>query len=538
MKNKREYLAEEAAFGDIERLMSMLSGIDKANVSSVGGMAKQILCDKKFVPLPGPQTYAYFSKADLLFYGGQGGGGKTFLLAGLAIEEHCASLIIRREYKGLDAIIRDAVKIWGSSKGLKRSPPPRLQLDLGRFIDFDAAHNIGDEQAKQGHPHDLLAVDEAVQFAESQIRFYMGWVRSTIIGQRSRTVLASNPPVQSQGDWIIGWFRPWLDLTYPYPAEPGELRWFITDPDGGDKEVPGPDPVQFDGDEFIPQSRTFIPATLDDNPYLVRTGYKAQQDAMPEPLRSAVRDGNFAAARRDQDRQVIPTAWIIEAQQRWTEEPPIGVPMCVIAVDVACGGNDETVLIWRYDLWFSKPLAVPGKQTPFGSDVAALIVKHRRDACLVTIDMGGGYGGAPMEHLRANGVEVVPYKGAKEARVRTADRQFSFANYRSMALWRMREALDPSQPSGSGVAFPDDRLLLADLTAPTWQLTSRGIQVQPKEDVCERLGRSTDRGDAAIMALVCGPTYVTNSAEWSNNMTRMSRDPRVVFGREQRRRRN
>lgn len=532
---KQKSYTNQDSLADIDRLMEMLAGMGTENISSVGGMAKRILCDKKFVPLPGPQTEAYFSKADLLFYGGQGGGGKSFLLPGLAIEEHVASLIIRREYKGLEAIIRDTVKIWGSERTLKRSPPPQLKLDGDRVIDFDAAHTIGIEQAKQGHPHDFLGVDEAVQFAESQVQFYRGWVRSAIVGQRSRTVLASNPPVQSQGDWIVGWFRPWLDITYPRPAEPGELRWFITDPDGKDKEVDGPETVQFDGDEFIPQSRTFIPATLYDNPYLVRTGYKAQQDAMPEPLRSAVRDGNFAAARRDQDRQVIPTAWIIEAQQRWTELPPIGVPMCVISADIACGGDDETVLIWRHDLWFSKPLAVPGRQTPLGSDVAALIVKHRRDACLVTIDMGGGYGGAPMEHLRANGVEVAPYKGARESRLRTADRQFSFANYRSMALWRMREALDPSQPAGSSVAIPDDRLLLSDLTAPTWQLTSRGIQVEPKEDVCERLGRSTDRGDAAIMALVCGPTYVTNSAEWSNNMTRMNRNPRVLFSRDQRR---
>ena len=46
-------------------------------------------------------------------------------------------------------------------------------------------------------------------------------------------------------------------------------------------------------------SRTYIPAALTDNPYLARTNYKAQVDALPEPLRSAIRDGDFKAGRID-----------------------------------------------------------------------------------------------------------------------------------------------------------------------------------------------------------------------------------------------
>jgi hypothetical protein len=61
-------------------------------------------------------------------------------------------------------------------------------------------------------------------------------------------------------------------------------------------------------------SRTFIPAALRDNPFLINTNYQANLDGLPEPLRSAVRDGNFMAARQDADFQVIPTQWLIEAQ--------------------------------------------------------------------------------------------------------------------------------------------------------------------------------------------------------------------------------
>ena len=39
-----------------------------------------------FVPNPGPQTQAYYSQADELYYGGAGGGGKTMLLCDVSMQ--------------------------------------------------------------------------------------------------------------------------------------------------------------------------------------------------------------------------------------------------------------------------------------------------------------------------------------------------------------------------------------------------------------------------------------------------------------------
>ncbi len=39
----------------------------------------------RWLPNPGPQTTAYFCPADLVYIGGQGGGGKSDLLIGLAL---------------------------------------------------------------------------------------------------------------------------------------------------------------------------------------------------------------------------------------------------------------------------------------------------------------------------------------------------------------------------------------------------------------------------------------------------------------------
>ena len=71
-------------------------------------------------------------------------------------------------------------------------------------------------------------------------------------------------------------------------------------------------------------------------------------------------------------------------------------------------------------------------------------------------------------------------------------------------IWQFREALDPNQDGGSPNALPNDQALMADLTAPTFQVGSRGIKVETKEEIVKRLGRSPDRGDAVVMAWAGG----------------------------------
>lgn len=476
---------------------------------------------RKFIPSPGPQTEAWFCKADLLMYGGSGGGGKSAFIAGLATDEHRRSLIIRKHYSDLikgGGLVDEVLKFHGSRAGFNGSPPAMLRFGDGRVITFGGVNNPGDEEKFQGQPRDLLAVDEATQMLEYQIRFLMGWVRSEVPGQNCRTVLATNPPLSATGDWIIGMFRPWLDLTHHNPAKAGELRWYVTDPDGKDFEVDGPQPYLFPGTAkpVHPMSRTFIPAKLADNPFLSHdTKYAAAQDSFPEPLRSAIRDGNFMLSRQDSEWQVIPTDWIRQAQARWTPEPPKHAPMSCLAVDIAQGGSDDTILQARYDAWFPPALRFPGSATPTGNEVAGLVVANRRNACTIVVDVGGGYGGATLMRLRDNQIEgVVAHNGASASVRRTADGQLGFYNYRAECIWRFREALDPSQDGGSSVALPDSPMLVSDLTTPRYEITQRGIKVETKEDVVKRLGRSTDEGDAVVMAWSKGPKVATHGNQW------------------------
>lgn len=499
--------------------------------------ALNVTAGMKWIPSPGPQTEAYFSKADILLYGGEPGGGKTSLILGLAITVHKRSLIMRKQYTDLSAIVEEALKFHGSRKGYNGSPPPSLRLNESQLIEFGAALRIGDEQHFQGNPHDLIAFDEGTQFAESQIRFLMGWNRSTDPDQRCRVVIATNPPLTSEGAWVVEMFAPWLDPRHPNPAIAGELRWYVTDEHGKDQEVDGPAPVTLNNGKVVkPLSRTYIPASVNDNPYLSRTEYQARLDALTEPFRSILM-GGFRGTFRDAPDQCIPTLWIQEAQRRWRERPPLGVPMCAMGVDVAQGGDDDTVIAIRYDDWFAPLIAVPGRQTPLGKDVAGLVLSHRRDGALVVLDMGGGYGGATYEHLTANEIPVHSYKGVTAVDTRTRDRQLKFTNKRTEAYWRLREALDPSQEGGSTVMLPDDPKLTADLTAPKFEITPKGIKLETKEDVCDRLGRSTDRGDAVVMAWSAGPKYISDGGRWIERRETLlgKRNPQVVMGRGVRR---
>lgn len=516
---------------NLTEIVSHLSKLPEEEKHKAIEEARTLSQGMRWIPSPGPQTDAYFSKADILLYGGEPGGGKTSLLIGLAFA-HKRSIIFRRQYTDLGAIIEEALKFNGSRKGYNGSPPPSLRTHDDKYIEFGAAARAGDEQHWQGNPHDLIAFDEGTQFAESQIRFLMGWNRSTDENQRCRVVIASNPPLSSEGAWVMEMFAPWLDQRHPNPAEPGELRWFVTDEYGHDLEVDGPSPVKINEKMVDPLSRTYIPASVADNPYLANTNYQSKLDALTEPFRSILL-GQFKNTFRDAPNQCIPLAWIKEAQARWRDRPPIGVPMCAMGVDPAQGGADETVIASRYDGWYAPLIAKPGRETPLGKDVAGVIISHRLHNALVILDMGGGYGGATYEHLVENNIETRGYKGATKVETRTRDRQLKFTNKRTEAYWRFREALDPSQEGGSTIMLPDDPRLVADLTAPTFEVTLQGIKLESKEDVCARLGRSTDRGDAVVMAWSDGPKFVTDGGDWLNRRENAlhGRAPKVVMGR-------
>jgi hypothetical protein len=458
-----------------------------------------------WTPNKGPQAEAYSCLADELFYGGQAGGGKTSLGLGLALTAHKRSLILRRITKDAVKLAEQVMELLGSRDGYNvHSQQWRLPLPDGsgeRLIQFAGCEFEHDKQRFKGTPYDLICFDEGTDFLATQYRFIIGWNRSADEKQRCRVVVGSNPPTTAEGLWVIRHWSPWLDPLHPRPANPGELRWFTTGPDGDDVEVTDRGPHLVNGETVLARSRTYIPARLADNPDLRETGYAAVLAGLPEELRRAYRDGNFAAGLSDDDSQVIPTAWIEAAQRRWRADGGRGVAMTAIGIDVAQGGADFTVLAARHGGWYAPLVRKPGAATRDGSAVAAAVVALRRDRCVVIVDVDGGWGGDTVARLKDNGIPVTGFKGSGASHAKARNRQLGFYNKRAEAWWRMREELDPDQDSGPVLALPPDASVKADLAAPRWELTVRGVKIEDKKEIRKRIGRSPDEGDAIVMGL-------------------------------------
>lgn len=482
-------------------------------------------------PLPGPQSFAYYSKADVTGYGGAAGGGKSDLAVGLALTQHQKVGIFRQNGTELVGVIdriseilkgRDGLNVNDRIWRITRPDGVPVQIEFGSFP------TPGEERKYQGRPHDLLVFDEASNMRMDAVRFLLGWLRTTDPRQRTRALMTFNPPTTAEGRWVVEYFAPWLDKKHKNPAKPGEIRYFAV-MDGKEREVESGQPFTHGAETIIPQSRTFIPSRISDNPYLMNTGYMAQLQSMPEPLRSQMLHGDFSAGMEDDPWQVIPTAWVEAAQARW-KMPDKLEEMTSLGVDVARGGRDQTIIARRHGMWFNQPLVYPGSATPDGPTVAALTMAAKRDQAPIHIDVIG-VGSSPYDFLREMGHQTIGVNVAESARGMDKSGRIQFRNYRSELWWRMREALDPV--NNTGICLPPDPRLMADLCAPTWKSVGTTIAVASREEVMDKIGRSPDFGTAFVLALIDTVKTTTLLADWRKNLNNSSEyDPYDVLRME------
>ena len=90
----------------------------------------------RWTPQSGPQQMAYESQADILFYGGAAGGGKTDLLLGLALTSQRHSIIFRREAVQLIGIEERMTAITGTRLGYN-SQTGVWRLPQGRVMELE-----------------------------------------------------------------------------------------------------------------------------------------------------------------------------------------------------------------------------------------------------------------------------------------------------------------------------------------------------------------------------------------------------------------
>jgi hypothetical protein len=114
-----------------------------------------------------------------------------------------------------------------------------------------------------------------------------------------------------------------------------------------------------------------------------------------------------------------------------------------------------------------------------------------------------GVGAGVVDRLRQLGFDVaaVHFGGAPEDGKR-------FKNRRAELFWLLRERMETGEAT-----LPDDDDLVADLSALRYFFTADGrIQLESKDAVRKRIGRSPDRADAIALAFSEEPDGVTVEA--------------------------
>lgn len=216
--------------------------------------------------------------------------------------------------------------------------------------------------------------------------------------------------------------------------------------------------------------------------------------------------GNFASSDED---AVIPLSWVEESNERWLQRNERNISdadwgiHAVIGADVGRGG-DPSVIAHRWD-HPSKNRAIRNLDRfhehdimPLAGRIAGIL---RGDVFVKAVIDIIGIGAGAYDRLREQSDikgRVLPFVANGKTSELDESEELGFVDLRSLGYWRMREGL------GDGsIDLPPDDLLTGDLTTPKYKVMSGGkIKVESKKDLKERLGRSTDDGDAVIMAFM------------------------------------
>ena len=201
---------------------------------------------------------------------------------------------------------------------------------------------------------------------------------------------------------------------------------------------------------------------------------------------------------------LVPLSWIEQAQERWRNYHHESEDNARIGVDVAGMGRDCTVYCYRYDNYVSKfdkhNSGGKADHMQVAGRVRHELVNHNGcSASIDTIGEGAGVYSRLVELGLEKLVSSCKYsEGAKDKsgnELKDITGQYSFANMRAYLFWRVRDWLDPK--NGCNAMLPPGKDLAEEATEIKWYFRSDGkIIIEPKDDIKERLGRSTDEFDA------------------------------------------
>jgi len=297
--------------------------------------------DVIFKPNPGPQLEFLAASEKEVFYGGARGGGKSYAMLVDPLrycdKEHHRALLIRRTMPELRDLITHSQRLYAKAfPGARwREQEKEWRFPSGAKIEFGYAENMTDALRYQGQSYTWIGIDELPQYPTPDV---YNFLRSSL-----RSVDTKIPVfMRSTGNpGNVG--SQWVREMFVEPDEPNHTFEVNINTPVGMRKI----------------TRRFIPAKLQDNPYLMQTeDYYIMLASLPEVQRKQFLEGDWNAfedAAFPEFNQLLHVIQPLEIPKGWYRfrcaDWGYSSPACVLWIAVDYDNN-----LWIYRELYTKKI--------------------------------------------------------------------------------------------------------------------------------------------------------------------------------------
>ena len=306
--------------------------VTESEYKNLPNKVKTLLEEQKdrivFKPNEGPQTEFLSAPEQDVLYGGSAGGGKSYAmlvdpLRYMHIKEHRA-LLLRKSMPELRELIDKSRELYPKAfAGAKFREVEKIwRFPSGASLEFGYLDRDADVYRYQGQSYTWIGIDELTQYpTEFPLQYLQSRLRTTNNDIKCYIRCTANPGG-------VGGY--WVKKRYLDPSPPNE---------------------SFTGEDKI--TRRFIPARLEDNPYLAADGkYEQMLQSLPAVQRKQLLEGNWdvaegaAFAEFDYENHCIDP---FEIPRTWERVKGIDYGYAAESAVVwgAVDPQDETLIIYR-----------------------------------------------------------------------------------------------------------------------------------------------------------------------------------------------
>ena len=273
-KRKEQILKTDDALKGKDSAVMTDKEVDKLPPNVQEHVEKNII----FQPNDGPQTQFLAAPEREVFYGGARGGGKSYAMLidplRYCDKAHHRALLIRRSMPELRDMINHSQRLYGQAyPGAKwREQEKEWRFPSGARIEFGYAENLTDVLRYQGQSYTWIGIDELPQYPTPEIYNFLRSSLRSVDPDIPVYMRATGNPGNVGSLWVKEMF---VD-----PSEPNKAFDVHIDTMAGRKSI----------------TRRFIPAKLQDNPYLMQTDdYMIMLSSLPEVQRKQFLEGDWSA---------------------------------------------------------------------------------------------------------------------------------------------------------------------------------------------------------------------------------------------------